>query len=97
MFFDGYKKYFLVRHSWDRGTDDGMDYDTKKEAIKGAKAEILDGWETVACINTEALRIEFVIGEPASVLDWFIPQTAAILKERTRLPSMCGLYGIKEA
>lgn len=84
--FEGYKKYFLVRYCWDCGTDDGMDADTKKLAEHYARQDRRDGWETVACINTEKKRIEFVLGKPCNVLSWFVPACADVLRQNTTLP-----------
>jgi len=84
--FEGYKKYLLIKYCWDCGTDDGVDCRTKKEADAWARRYIREGWETVACINTELKRIEFVFGQPGGVLKWFIPTTAEALRQNSRIP-----------
>lgn len=84
--FDYGKKYQLVKYAYDCGTDDGMDCDTKKEAESWARRYRREGWETVACINAEKRRIEFVIGKPANVLSWFVEPAAAVLRQNTIIP-----------
>lgn len=84
--FEGYEKYLLIKYCWECGTDDGSDHHTKKEAETAARRYLREGWETVACINTEAKRIEFVFGEPGGVLKWFVPAAAEVLKQNSRIP-----------
>lgn len=81
--FDFYRKYLLIRYAPDTGTDDGSDHDTKRKAQQAARRYMREGWTTVACINTKALKVEFTAGRPDDVYSWFIPQCADILRANT--------------
>lgn len=81
---DAYKKYLLIKYAADTGLDDGPDYTRKCGAITSARRLIRDGWTTIACINTRIPRIEFVIGEPRDVYDWFVPVCADILRSNAK-------------
>lgn len=84
--FEGYKKYWLVLYCDECGTDDGPDFDTKKAAESAARCKLREGWETVACINTDAKRIEFVLGQPGGILAWFTEEAATVLRATTKIP-----------
>ena len=81
--FDCYRKYLLVRCASDCGIDDGADFNLKRKALQCAREYLRDGWETVACINTQQLRIEFIVGESRDVYGWFNPRCAAVLEANT--------------
>lgn len=83
--FDNYdRKYITIFYADDTGTDDGADFDRKNEAESYMQRKIReDGWQTAVCINTRKKRIELILGEPQSVLKWFVPDAAEILRENT--------------